>query len=244
MNVSWFSAGVSSAVSTILATRTAPDITVIEVEIPDHHPDSARFSRDVERHLGRPVVKIRSAKYKDVEDVVLKCGFINGPRGAACTDRLKRQPRKTWEKENPGAHVYFWGFDASPREKDRALRLQDAMPEHEHKFPLVEAGMTKADAHGFLEKLGIKRPAMYDLGFPNNNCRGCLKGGMGYWRLVRDTLPEVFAARVELEKKVGRTCINGVALSDIGDRGRDLSPIVQECGINCEIPSLSLEDLI
>ncbi len=36
---------------------------------------------------------------------------------------------------------------------------------------------------------------MYDLGYPNNNCIGCVKGGMGYWNKIRKDFPEVFQKR-------------------------------------------------
>lgn len=35
------------------------------------------------------------------------------------------------------------------------------------------------DCHALAKQLGFKRPAIYDLGYPNNNCVGCTKGGMG-----------------------------------------------------------------
>lgn len=31
---------------------------------------------------------------------------------------------------------------------------------------------------------------MYDLGYANNNCIGCVKGGIGYWNKIRIDFPE------------------------------------------------------
>ena len=56
-----------------------------------------------------------------------------------------------------------------------------------------------------LENLGIKRPAMYDLGYGNNNCIGCLKGGMGYWNKIRIDFPEVFDRYSSLERETGHS---------------------------------------
>ena len=61
---------------------------------------------------------------------------------------------------------------------------------------------------GISERLGIKRPIMYDLGYSNNNCIGCVKGGMGYWNKIREDFPEVFQARAKLEREIGRSCKN------------------------------------
>ena len=44
---------------------------------------------------------------------------------------------------------------------------------------------------------------MYDLGYPNNNCIGCIKGGMGYWNKIRTDFPDVFEHRAKLEKELG-----------------------------------------
>ena len=63
------------------------------------------------------------------------------------------------------------------QKKERADRLVDAMPGFEHEFPLIDLGLSKQNAHAISEDTGVKRPAMYDLGYSNNNCVGCVKGG-------------------------------------------------------------------
>lgn len=81
------------------------------------------------------------------------------------------------------------------------------MFEYNHIFPLIDSNLTKEDAHGLLDRLGIKRPAMYDSGYKNNNCIGCVKGGMGYWNKIRKDFPDVFEKRAKLEREIGATCI-------------------------------------
>lgn len=62
---------------------------------------------------------------------------------------------------------------------------------------------------------------MYDLGYHNNNCVGCVKGGMGYWNRIRIDFPEVFRKMAELEREIGHSCINGVYLDELAPgRGR------------------------
>lgn len=75
---------------------------------------------------------------------------------------------------------------------------------------------------------------MYDMGYNNNNCIGCVKGGMGYWNKIRKDFPEVFAARAKLERDIGHSCINGVFLDELDpNRGRMSKEIMQDCGIMC-----------
>ena len=60
---------------------------------------------------------------------------------------------------------------------------------------------------GMLWKAGIKQPVMYSMGYNNNNCIGCVKGGMGYWNKIRKDFPEVFAQMAQIERDVGATCL-------------------------------------
>ena len=75
--------------------------------------------------------------------------------------------------------------------------------------------LTKEDTHAILNRLGIRRPAMYDLGYQNNNCIGCVKGGMGYWNKIRKDFPEVFERRAKLEREIEHSCIKGVFLDEL-----------------------------
>ena len=159
--------------------------------------------------------------------------YINGPYGAKCTEVLKKRVRKEWEDYHKDFDItYVWGFDLD--ERHRAERLSESMPEFEHEYPLIDRMLTKQDAHAILERLGIERPVMYDMGYSNNNCIGCVKGGMGYWNKIRVDFPEVFDRMAKLEREIGHTCINGIYLDELDPgRGRMEDEIMQDCGIMC-----------
>lgn len=238
--VSWFSAGVSSAVATKLMIDQIDEVLYTHIE--DQHPDTLRFVRDCEAWFGKPVIILQSP-YKSVEGAIMATAaypsgvYVNGPRGASCTRYLKRQVRQQWEYEQIEPLRYVWGMDY--KEKGRADRLFEAMPDKQHVFPLIERRMSKEQAHEVLAASGIKRPAMYDLGYHNNNCVGCVKGGMGYWNKIRVDFPEVFAQRAALERVAGASCINGTFLDELEpERGRHEPPIVGDCGILCQVLGL------
>jgi hypothetical protein len=110
------------------------------------------------------------------------------------------------------------------------------MPEYDHVFPLIDAGICKEEAHGIIQKHGIPRPHMYDLGFPNNNCIGCVKQGKGFWNLTRKVFPDVFAASAKMERLIGHSCINGIFLDELDPgAGRNEPMIMPECGAACEL---------
>ncbi len=207
---------------------------IIYTHVEDQHPDSIRFLHDCEKILGREIQKIQSDRYTDVNDVIDKTKYINGAYGAACTKWLKKQVRKDWEKENPGFHTYIWGYDIN--EKHRADAVIETLSDYDHEFPLIEQGLTKAECHGIADKLGLKRPVMYDLGYPNNNCIGCVKGGMGYWNKIRIDFPEVFEHRAKQEREIGHSCIKGIYLDELEpDRGNMDMEVFEDCTIACQL---------
>lgn len=235
LKICWLSAGVSSFIAGYLEKETIDEYIYIDIE--DQHEDSMRFIKDCENILGKEV-KILKSEYKNVETACKVGGFINRPNvGAYCTKYLKKRVRKIWELEHQNYDItYVWGFDL--KEKNRADRTVDTYPQFTHEFPLIDKGLNKEDAHGMLEKLGIKRPIMYDLGYPNNNCIGCVKGGMGYWNKIRVDFPEVFEKRAKLERQLNCSCINGIFLDELEpNRGRNNIEVFPECSIMCYLAS-------
>jgi hypothetical protein len=233
MIVSWFSAGVSSAVATKLLINEIDKI--IYTHIHDQHPDTMRFVKDCERWFGKEV-EILQSPYGSVDNALRAACYVNGIHGAPCTRLLKRRVRKEWEMDRADL-TYVWGMDMA--EKDRCDNLILSMPNQKHLFPLVEKNITKEEAHKILLASGIKRPAMYDLGYNNNNCIGCVKGGMGYWNHIRIDFPDIFKLRSETERLIGGTAIRGTYLDELDPRkGRHSRPIVEDCGIFCELMAI------
>lgn len=207
---------------------------IIYTHIDNQHPDSLRFLRDCERLLDREIEIIQSSRYKSIDEVIERDRYINGPGGAACTKRLKKEVRRQWEKDNPDHHTYVWGYDVG--EKHRADRLLESLTDYDHEFPLIDQGLSKEECHGIADKLGLKRPLMYDLGYPNNNCIGCVKGGMGYWNKIRMDFPEVFERRARQEREIGRSCIKGVFLDELEpNRGNMDTEVFEDCTIACQL---------
>lgn len=237
--VSWFSTGASSAVATKLVADELD--AILYTHIDDQHPDSLRFVKDCEQWFGKQITILQSP-LKSVEAAIRKNGkYIAGPGGAECTRALKRRVRQKWEQENIALYPleYVWGYDYD--EQHRAERVLQSLPEHKHRFPLIEKKIGKQEAHEILRASGIRRPAMYELGYHNNNCIGCIKGGKGYWNKIRVDFPAVFKARAELERWANASCINGVFLDELDpEAGLHESPIMDECGLLCELQSLPM----
>lgn len=172
--------------------------TVVNAYLKNEHPDNRRFAADVERWLGKPILVLRDEKFDaDIIQVFKRRGFIKGPRGASCTLTLKRELLRSIER--PG-DVLVLGFDAS--EQDRFEDFQERWPDRPAIAPLIERGLTKDDCKAMLQRAGIELPLMYRLGYDNANCIGCVKGGEGYFRAIREDFPEQFAELAAVEAEV------------------------------------------
>ena len=106
-------------------------------------------------------------------------------------------------------------------------------------FPLLEKGISKQQCKDFITSLGIALPMMYQLGYSNNNCVGCVKGGMGYWNAIRKDFPETFERMAKLERVVGHSVLKdkdgAVYLDELDpDRGNFKRDMPGDCGFSCE----------
>lgn len=233
LKVGWISAGVSSFVSCYLERDTIDKLIYIDID--DQHSDSMRFIKDCEKVLNKKI-EILKSPYRNVENAIRAGGYVRFPATgfAPCTAYLKKRVRKKWEDEHKDYDItYVWGMDFN--EQHRAERLEETMPQFNHCFPLIEKELTKANAHEICIELGIKRPLMYDLGYNNNNCIGCVKGGMGYWNKIRVDFPDVFASRAKLERKLNSSILKECYLDELDPkRGRMSAEIMPECNIFCQ----------
>lgn len=212
----------------------------IYIDIADQHPDSMRFIKDCEKVIGKSIKILKSSEYGCVDDCIRAFGGFRNPANgfAPCTNWLKKRVRKEWETEHKDYELtYVWGFDL--KEKNRAERTIEANPQANHEFPLIDKQLSKEDVHAMLENLEIKRPVMYDMGYPNNNCIGCVKGGMGYLNKIRKDFPKVFESRAKLERLVGYSILKEkdgtpIYLDELDEnRGNMNIEVFPDCSIMC-----------
>jgi len=244
MKIAWFSCGVTSAVACKLALEIygTENVELYYIVIDSAHEDNKRFIEDCEKWYGKKINKVQSEKYKDQFDVIEKIKYINGVNGAPCTLHLKKNVRYRIEKEIDFDGQIF-GFEFEKKEINRAIRFSQQYPQAKPNYPLIDRKITKSQCAEILLKNGIKLPKMYELGFHNNNCIGCVKGGKGYWNHVRKHFPNEFNKMSELEKQIGATCIKNKYLKDLKpNEGKHEPPIVPDCGTFCEIEFADILD--
>jgi 3'-phosphoadenosine 5'-phosphosulfate sulfotransferase (PAPS reductase)/FAD synthetase len=245
--VSWFSCGAASATATKLALKANPNVDICYQDTGAEHPDNKRFLADCEEWFGKKITVIKSDKFEDTWDVWEKRQYIAGIAGAPCTSELKRIPAESYLWDNyPVGTLEVFGYTVE--EKHRVQRWQANNQERNIWPILIEKGFTKADCLGFIDRAGIELPAMYKLGYKNNNCIGCPKGQAGYWNKIRVDFPEVFERMAKLERKLDAAICKTYAGD--GKRKRvfldELSPdmgrIDDEPSISCGLFCMAEED--
>ncbi len=197
-----FSCGAASAVATKLALSKygkTHDVQIINAFLAEEHPDNRRFLTDCEKWFGRAVTVLRDEKYgASIIRVFEQTRFMASRHGANCTKILKRKLMDAWKQ--PG-DVMVFGYTAE--EADRLEDFRDRNPDRPVLAPLVDAGLGKEDCKAMIERAGIELPLMYRLGYDNANCIGCVKGGEGYFRAIREDFPEQFEKLAAVQEDLG-----------------------------------------
>lgn len=234
-----FSCGAASAVAAKLAIARYPghDVVIHYSDTRSEHPDNERFLADCEAWFGAKVIRLHSDRYHDVWDVWERRNMlVSGGTGfAPCTDELKRMTAELAQR--PG-DIIVLGYTAE--EEHRLARTRVRNPAENLVAPLIDAGLTKGDCLAIVDRAGIAIPEMYKLGFNNNNCIGCPRGGMGYWNHIRRHFPDVFDRMAKLERRLGHAMIpdgktgRRVFLDELDpERGHPLAEPAIECSIMC-----------
>ena len=236
----WFSAGAASAVAAKIALSEAEgnDTLIVYTDTGGEHPDNKRFIKECEEWLQHEIVIAKSSKYKDIWDVWQRRRFLVNKNGALCTVEMKKKIRHKIEDPDD---VQVFGYTKD--EQHRADKFLKVNPEIDLWTPLIEKNLSKANCLALIERANIELPEMYKLGYKNNNCIGCVKGGIGYWNKIRIDFPETFDRMAKLEREIGssilRSRIKGkdtekLFLDELNpSRGHYPSEIEPECSLLC-----------
>jgi 3'-phosphoadenosine 5'-phosphosulfate sulfotransferase (PAPS reductase)/FAD synthetase len=241
--LAWFSCGITSAVAIKLYKERykESELSIYYIDISTAHKDNARFIKDCESWYGQKINIVKSNKFDNQFEVIKKRKFINSPQGAPCTKILKKDVRQEVESQIDYDFQIF-GFEYSKKEINRAVRFKEQNPYTKPLYPLIDNKISKEQAADILLKNGIKLPKMYELGYHNNNCIGCVKGGAGYWNKIRLDFPNEFKKMSDIEEELGHSCIKNKPLKTLKeDEGRHSEPILPDCSTFCEI---EFEDII
>ncbi len=244
-----FSCGAASAVATKLALAqygATHDVQIINAFLANEHEDNRRFLMDCQAWFGQEIVQLRDEKYgADIIQVFRRERFMKGRNGAPCTKLLKRRQLDAWKQ--PG-DVMVFGYTAE--EVDRLEDFRDRNPDRPVIAPLIDAGLGKDDCKAMVERAGIELPLMYRLGYDNANCIGCVKGGEGYFRAIREDFPDQFEELCLIQDDLGegsylfrnRTTNARFSLRNLGDGPVRRNEKIPSCSFFCEMAEAEIAD--
>jgi hypothetical protein len=237
--VSQFSAGAASAVATklVLADYPPERVVILRAWLADEHEDNDRFTLNCERWFDHHIIAIADWKYKaSAKEVFRREHFIKGRYGAPCRKALKADVLALAQLPDD---IFVLGFTAE--EEHRVDDFLDANNGRQVICPLIERGLRKADCLAMVERAGIALPAMYLLGYNNNNCKCCPKGGEGYFNRQRKDFPNHYEQLCQIQDVLGpgsylfrnRKTGERFSLRDLPpDAGRHREPEIS-CSVYC-----------
>ena len=201
----WVSCGLASAVAAKFTVEQYAEqnfVRLLNNPVIEEGQDNRRFLRDVADWCGVPIECVSHPNFPScsAEEVWEKRKGMSFPHGAPCTQLLKKEARQIWEKTN----LIDWhvlGFTADERKRhDRFV-----LTERSNVLPvLIAQGITKQDCFDIVHAAGLIPPEAYRLGYPNANCRGCVKAtSPSYWNLVRNVDPDAFNSRALQSRRLG-----------------------------------------
>lgn len=148
------------------------------------------FNEQASAFLGVPITRITQGQTP--WELFRSENMIGNNRFPICSVRLKREPLDRWRREHcmEMDSILYMGFDWTEEKRLKDLRRE--LPHWRILAPMMEEPIwDKCRMTKEAEKLGLKIPRLYGLGFPHNNCGGrCVRAGISHWVHLLTVLPE------------------------------------------------------
>lgn len=201
-----FSGGLASTISCYYAIQEFENLELVFADTSIEHPDTYRLIAQFEKLTSKKVTVLSHDKFNTPESVWRHYLGMNFATGAACSSTLKRDTIKRYKspKEDFGEIL---GYDIS--EIRRATNFTINNPDINAIYPLIERKLHKNDLFDIAKDLGFLIPSPYR-NFLNNNCMGaddspvggCVQGGIGYWKKIKEIFPLKYDRMADLEHEL------------------------------------------
>ncbi|WP_419841847.1 phosphoadenosine phosphosulfate reductase family protein [Candidatus Poriferisodalis sp.] len=173
-------------------------------------PETYEFLTRLEVMLGKPIVRLNSARGFDHWFEVFR-GALPSPQMRWCTKVMKIKPIEAWIGDEPAVSYVAIRADEANRKGYISTK-----PNIESRFPFVEDGIDHEGVLKILADASIGLPAYYDWR-TRSGCYFCFYQRKAEWIGLADRHPELFDRAVAIEQKVLLDAgVDGNA--DFGDR--------------------------
>jgi hypothetical protein len=174
--------------------------------------------------------------------------FIGNTRIDPCSKILKRKLMDRWRDEHcdPSETVCYVGIDWSESHRftggagKPGIRARMAAMGWTFEAPLCEKPwLISQDTDRMYAEAGIRKPRLYVLGFPHNNCGGfCVKAGHRAFRLLHRVLPQRFAYHAGQEREAMQAIGTDATVLRDRDLGASTRLTLQDFAKRCAQPEL------
>lgn len=155
--------------------------------------------------LGGKLVRLKSAKYTDMVDLVTRKGRVPSTKARFCTEELKAFPTRDYLKTLTDDYVVYQGVraDESAARREAGRRQWSDVYDCWVERPLYD--WTVGDVFKLHAKHGIEPNPLYRLGAGRVGCFPCIMVNHGELKRLSETLPEVWERAATLERAATRT---------------------------------------
>lgn len=236
----WFSCGAPSAVAAAMTLDKYGndyEVLIINNPVKEEGEDNIRFKNEIGKWLGVEIISANNEEYPDnsAQSVWKKRAYMSGIKGAPCTKLLKKEARYQFEKShNIAFHVLGFTLEEMARqERFNKMERENTLP------VLIDLGITRDMCFRIIEEAGIQLPLAYRQGYPNANCKGCVKAtSPTYWNHVRMVDGNVFAERAIQSRELGVRLVRykkkRLFLDELPADAKGRKMKSHECGIFCD----------
>lgn len=198
------SGGLASAANAILAARAGVPFIMVFADTTIEDDDLHRFLYDLETYLKHPIIRLKDGRdpWQVFEDV----GYIGNSQKAHCSKMLKTQMVAKFANMvcRPDDPMILGMYRDESERLDRAAVNWAPRPVRSR---LIEQSIYPSDVEQIVcVEAGIKKPRLYDMGFPHNNCGGmCVRAGQGQFARLLDLRPATYAKNEQRNEQVRKT---------------------------------------
>lgn len=186
-------AGSWAAAARVAAQHGPEDLLLVFTDTRMEDPSLYRFLVASAKDVGGELVTL--ADGRTPWEVFWDTRFLGNTRVDPCSRILKRDLFKSWlqERYTPEDCILYVGIDW--QEEHRWERMRERWLPYVVEAPLCESPLiSKARILRDVLEAGLEMPALYQEGFPHNNCGGfCIKAGQAHFRLLLATRPDQYA---------------------------------------------------
>ena len=168
------------------------------------HPDLYRFLDDLSNYFDKEITF--DSDGRNPEQLFKENNALANNRMPFCSRILKAERLQKFYRDGDTL-VFGIGAD-EPERASRIVGVYQVVAAKTRKMckvslPLITENIDNDTIDRFISDIGVVQPLLYRLGFTHNNCSGgCVRAGKKHWKLLYETLPEVYFERERVEKEM------------------------------------------